>query len=92
MSLWPVCFPMVRARLITLPFVLQRIGTVTHRLHLSAATGDTSLFAFRGMKVHLVASLASLLWVIGTGREATAATSTEAKIGWASTTEVIAYT
>ena len=46
------------------------------------------LFAFAhrgGMKVHLVASLASLLWVIGTGR----AMPTEAEIGWASTTEVI---
>ena len=37
------------------------------------------------MKLHLVPSLASLLWVIGTGR----AMPTEAEIGWASTTEVI---
>ena len=37
------------------------------------------------MTLHLVASLASLLWVIGTGR----AMPTEAEIGWASTTEGI---
>ena len=41
---------------------------------------------FGGMKVHLVVSIASLLWVIGTGR----ATPTEAEIGWASTSQVIA--
>ena len=38
------------------------------------------------MKVYLGASIASLLWVIGTGR----AMPTEAEIGWASTSQVIA--